>query len=253
MRLDTPHPSYKGMPLYLQIREKYYQAILTGEYQPGDKLPSEDDIAQSFGVTRVTVNKALSELLAQGYLYRRHGAGTFVSKLRREGDTTSVLGFYESVQKKGFGVVSQVLESRLATPDKAVAEHLQMSLLADVFYLRRLRRVNGKPVVLQTTYIQGDFLPALQKADFTSQSLYEVMARAGHEVVRARDYVDAVNASDEVSALLEVPPRQALLTTRRTGFGRAGAPLELTYSIYRGDQYELEIEYPLPTQRKDEA
>lgn len=245
-----PEQNLKNMPIYLQIRDSFYQKIRSGEYRAGDKLPSEDDIAASFGVTRVTVNKALSELLAQGYLFRRHGAGTFVSKLRREGSDADVLGFFEAVGSKGFLVESDVLASRMTTPSKGVAEHLQTGFGEKIFFLRRLRRVNQKPVVLQATHIRGHFLEELLGVDYTSCSLYETLKNAGHEVVHARDTVEAINADEEESTLLQVPPGQALLSTRRLGYNQNGQLLELTYSIHRSDQYELEIEYPFPRHNK---
>ena len=82
---------FKKSPVYLQIRETIYNKIISGEYKAGEKLPSEDKLAEQFGVSRMTINKALMELVNKEYLTRVQGSGTFVSKMRKEGSTSKIL------------------------------------------------------------------------------------------------------------------------------------------------------------------
>lgn len=237
-------PQFEKSPYYLQIREKIFEKIVSGEYKAGDKLPSEDALASAYGVSRITVNKALSELLNQGLLTRSQGHGTFVSKLRKEGKSSDILGLFTSMERKGFRISSQVLEQKMITPPKSVAQEMKVPVSRELFYLKRLRRVNGLPIVLQSTYIALGIAGELLKEDFSTQSLYQTL-RSKYDciITRAVDRVEALIPDGEVCRMLELPAETPALSTRRLSSDQNGVLVECTSSIYRSDQYELEIEY----------
>lgn len=104
---------FRKAPVYLQIREAIYNKIISGEYKAGEKLPAEEKLAEEYGVSRMTVNKALMELVSREYLTRIQGSGTYVSKMRREGTKTRGMSFRDSLMKKGFKVDTIVLEKKM--------------------------------------------------------------------------------------------------------------------------------------------
>ena len=211
---------FRKAPVYLQIREAIYNKIISGEYKAGEKLPAEEKLAEEYGVSRMTVNKALMELVSREYLTRIQGSGTYVSKMRREGTKTRGMSFRDSLMKKGFKVDTIVLEKKMVTPNKEVAEILNISITSRVMFLKRLRKVHENPIVVQESYL-------------SSQT----------EIVRAKDTVEAKAATGEVCDWLEAEEGFPVLVARRVAYDAENDPIELSNSIYRSDQYVLEIEY----------
>lgn len=238
--------SFVKQPYYLEIREFFYNKIISGEYKAGDKLPSEDDIAKTFGVSRATVNKGLSELINKDYLRREHGRGTYVSKLRREGKKADVMGFYDSIASKGFAVKSTVLINEIIVPSKEVSDCMDISITQNVLFLKRLRFVNGDPIVLQETYVNLPFIKELKNSDFENDSLYQLLkTKFDCSVVRAIDTVEPILVSEEEQQLLKIKPNTPALKVIRKGFDNDANLIELVFSRYHPNQYQLEIEYSL--------
>lgn len=231
-------------PVYLQIREFIYNKIINGEYRAGDQLPAEDKLAEQFGVSRMTVNKALTELVNREYLTRVQGSGTYVSKMRKEGNSANSMSFNDSLTQKGFKVDTIVLEKKMVTPSKDVAELLNIPITVQVMYLKRLRKVHGEPIVLQEAYLTNKVCKPLMEIDFTQNSLYaSLKSNCSTEIVRAKDTVEAKAAQGDICKFLEVAEGFPVLMSRRLAFDKLQTVIELSYSIYRSDQYVLEVEY----------
>jgi len=231
-------------PFCRQIREVIFNKIVSGELKVGDKLPSEDELARSFGVSRMTVREALNNLLNDGYVSRVQGAGTFVSKLRKEGSNLETVGFMKSMTAKGFTVKSRVLISKEEAPTRHIAEKLDISKTHKVYHIKRVRFINNDPIVIQDTYIRKDLCPGLLDYEFAHQSLYDAIKEICKDEIRnAKDRIEAIQADSETAELLNVPEGFPLLYVQRIGSLGSSKRIELTYSWYRSDQYVLELEY----------
>ena len=235
---------FKKAPVYLQIRESIYNKIISGEYKAGERLPAEDKLAEQYGVSRMTVNKALMELVNREYLTRIQGSGTFVSKMRKEGSSAKGMSFNDSLTQKGFKVQTTVLEKELISPSKEIAEWLRIPITSQILYLKRLRKVHEEPIVVQEAYLTGTVSDTLVGIDFTQQSLYASLDKyCGIKIAKAKDTVEAKAAEGEVCSLLEVEQGFPVLVSQRIAYDMNEVPIELSYSIYRSDQYVLEVEY----------
>lgn len=236
--------NFKAAPYYLQIREVIYNKIIAGEYKAGDKLPAEEKLAEYFGVSRMTVCKALSELISKEYLTRIHGKGTFVSKMRKEGSQRDIVGFSDSMTQKGFKVDTTVLEKHLKTPSKEIARILNIPFTQKVLHLKRLRCVNNVPIVVHDNYLNIKLCEELLEVDFEKNSLYEAIRTiCGKNITRTKDRIEAIAADDKASKLLDVKIGFPVLLSQRIAFLDNDIPFELTYSLYRSDQYYLEVEH----------
>lgn len=241
---DMQESDFGKVPIYLQIRKNIYDKIISGEYKPGEKLPSEDKLAESFGVSRITINKALAELMNQEYLIREHGRGTFVSKMRKEGTGKKKLGFSQSLTEKGFKVDTTVYEKKKEYPAKETAQLFGIPITQEIVHLKRLRHINQNPIVLQESYVLVDDCEKLLAVDFEKESLYDVMEKKfGTPVTNAKDTIEAVAAAGEVSEALQVEHGFPVLRSKRIARTRDNKVVEMTISMYRGDQYVLEVEY----------
>lgn len=235
---------FKKSPYYIQIRDVIYNRIVSGEYKTGDKLPSEEKLAEYFGVSRMTVCKALSELINKEYLTRIQGRGTFVNKIRKEGSRLDIGGFNDSMVKKGFRVYTRVLLKRLEFPSKEIASKLDIPFTQQVLHLKRLRNVNNEPIVLQDTYVNIKFCEELVDVDFEEKQLYQSIRRiCKHNIIRAHDAIEAIGAEEETCKFLNVKVGFPVLLTKRTAYIEDDIPVEFTCSWYRSDKYVLEVEY----------
>lgn len=235
---------FKKSPYYLQIREVIYNKIINGEYKTGEKLPSEDKLAEEFGVSRMTVCKALAELVNNEYLTRIQGSGTYVSKIRKEGSQLDIVGFNDSMNKKGFKVNTKVFLKQLEVPSKEIVKKLNIPFTQKVIHLKRLRLVNNEPIVVQDTYLNAKLCEELLEVDFENNALYESIRNiCGRNIIRSKDIIEAIAADAETSELLEVKVGFPVLLTQRIAYVDNDVPIELTYSLYRSDQYVLEVEH----------
>lgn len=162
-------------PLYVQLKETVRARIVRGEYPVGAKIPSETELRVEFGVSRITVRNAIEQLVAEGYLSKTQGKGTFVRarKLRRK--LEYVRGFTESLRQVGLDASTTVLQNTVVEATAQVAEQLELPVGAPVVYLQRIRSVDGQPVCLEHSYFDAGRYHLLGTEDLTG-SLYALLA-----------------------------------------------------------------------------
>ncbi len=194
-----------GGPLYLKLRQTIEDAINGGRLKHGDALPPERDIAESACVSRVTVRKAVDDLVRDGLLVRRHGSGTFVVKpiTRMQQPLTKLTSFTEDMRRRGMVASTRWLERGLFYPTGDEMMALGLSQSAMVARLTRLRLANDQPIALEVTSLPGDILPDPQLVE---NSLYQELAKSDIRPVRAIQRISARNLTDEETMLLGVPP-----------------------------------------------
>jgi len=232
--LDAKNPT----PLYLQLADRLRHFIRAGEWRPGEAVPGERELAGLAEVSRVTVRKAIEDLVRDGLLIQRQGAGTFVAG-RFEQPLSILAGFSEDMQARGLRPGSKWLEKKLARPTPEEAMALGLSPGERVVRLVRVRTADGKPLALERASVSERYLPS---ADLVSVSLYEALRSQGFRAVRALQRLRADLASAEEARLLAIQPESAILHIERRAFMADGTPLEFTRSAYRADQYDFVAE-----------
>ncbi len=147
------------LPLYDLIEQNFRELILNGQLKSGDSVPSEWELSDLYGVSRLTVRHALDDLARQGWLNRRHGVGTFVSKPAIARIAPSKLSFTEQMRAIGRVPSSRQLDVRTIPATPKVASSLELQEGDPVFEIRRVRLADGKPILLETSYLsQKGFL-----------------------------------------------------------------------------------------------
>jgi len=235
--------------LYAQISRLIADEVSGGALQRGDRLPSERELCQRFGVSRVTLRRALADLVRQGVLESSRGRGWFV--------TTGVLGeppnalqsFTETAAARGLPSAARVLEaaSRPATLEEA--EELAMAPGAALFHLRRVRLLGGLPIAFDHSRVPLDRAPALADTDFATTSLYAVLDAEGAGPARADYQVQAAAADDAAAALLDARPGDPVLVTEQITYDAEDRPIELATMTYRGDRYRFRASLRRTTRR----
>jgi GntR family transcriptional regulator len=229
-------------PLYQQLHRALRDAIADNRLAAEDALPPERELAEEFGVSRITVRKALDALVGEGMLTRRQGAGTFVAarpEARVEKSFSKLSSFTEDMISRGRRPESVWL-SRSAgavTPEESLT--LGLSPGSEVYRFNRIRYADGEPMALEYSTVPGFCLPN-EKA--VGESLYEALGQHLARPVRALQRLRAILFLGEKAKLLGVAEGSPGLLIERRGFLKDGRPVEFTQSYYRGDAYDFVAE-----------
>lgn len=232
-------------PLYVQLRRRIEAGIASGFLAPDTALPPEREIAALTGLSRVTVRKAIAELVERGLVVQRQGSGSSVAALRPkvEQSLSRLTSFTEDMARRGFRSEVEWLERGLVVPSPEEVMALGLRAGDPVARLSRLRKADGRPMAIERAALPVDILPDPAEV---SQSLYEVLGRLGKRPVRAVQKISAVNLSAADAQLLGLAPGAAGLRIERTSYLPEGRVAEFTRSIYRGDAYDFVAELRLP-------
>lgn len=226
-------------PAYLVIEQELRRLIAAA--QPGDPLPSDAELCQRFGVSRMTARQAVQRLAAEGLLYRVSGRGTFVAQERAHRRMNTLVSFTEEMAQRGFTARSLILESgvRVGTDDETLA--LQLPPASKVAVLRRLRIADDVPMAVEHVRLPAVCVSVLDE-DLATGSLFAALERIGRVPTRAVGSLTATGAGAGDAELLDIAPGTALLVERRTILDQRGTPVEYTESRYVGERYRFEIE-----------
>lgn len=236
-------------PLYLQLQRHIAQALISGGLAPGDCLPAERDIATMTGLSRVTVRKAIQELVTTGQLVQRRGSGTYVAqKVERLEQALSLLtSFTEDMARRGRDVVSQWISRRIDAPAPEEVMALGLGAGERVARLERVRCSNGLPLAIERATLPLSLLP--DPAEVTT-SLYAILQTRGLRPTRAVQRISATSLDARDAELLGVAVGVAGLRIERISYLPSGRVVEFTRSLYRGDAYDFAVELKLAPDTK---
>ncbi len=230
-------------PKYYRLMEHIRAGIAQGVWKPGDAIPSERELSERFGISRMTVRQAIHRLVQEGLLRREHGRGTFVATPKLRQHLTRLTGFTEDMRQRGLRSRSQVLRLEMVEPSPDAATALRIRPWQSVLLLERLRLAGEEPIALESCYLHFPGNTRLLARDFTASSLYRTLVEE-FEVIpsRAEQQVEAVLATARERKLLHLPPNSPVLRNRRVTYDQHDRPFEYTESAYRGDRYVFYVE-----------
>lgn len=230
-----------GGPLYIKLKQSIEAAIRSGRLRHGDALPTERDMADGGGISRVTVRKAIDDLVKSGLLMRRHGSGTFVVKpvARMQQSLTQLTSFTEDMRRRGMVAGSIWIDRGVHFPTPEETMMLGLAGGARVARISRVRTADGMPIALENTSVPDDILDDPARVD---DSLYLLLAERGFHPVRANQRISACTLTDRETQLLGVPPGSAALSVQRIAYLDTGRVMEVSRALYRSDAYDLVAE-----------
>jgi GntR family transcriptional regulator len=239
-------PQHMGpLPLYAQIKAALRSRIIDGTYREHQRIPSENELMSSFGVSRITVRKALSDLQGECLIFKVQGKGAFVSKPRPFQELARLQGFGEAMSQLGYQTSNRVVGIAIVGADGTAAERLRVPFGSPLTEIRRVRHVNREPISLDVTYLRPDLGERLAREDLATRDIFGIIENdyaipLGHADLS----IDATVADAELAVLLQITPGAPILRIERLAWSQEGQPLDFEYLYYCGDafRYHLRLE-----------
>jgi GntR family transcriptional regulator len=234
------------IPLYYQLENVLREKLTSGAFEPGDKMPTEIELIEEYGVSRITVRQALQALADDGLIERKQGRGTVVSarksRRKRFSGTIHLTGSLDELIEMGMETPVKVLEMNRVDADAHEAELLEIKSGTPIYRLKRLRIHEGKPFGLIINYLPEEIGSSLTIAELSSGALLHTMeTKLGLTLESALQQIHAELADPYVAKLLDVRVGTALLSIERTVFTDKGRPVEYVHTLYRSDIYGYSV------------
>src|SRR6201981_2976542 len=232
-----------GIRVPRQIEDWLAGQIATGALAPGDRLPTEHDLAGWFGVSRMTLRHALAELARRGPVTQTVGrrGGTGVAAPKLEQDLTTLAGFSEQLRRHGMVAGARVLSARERPAGPAAAAALRLAAGHSVDEVQRIRLGDGRPIALERSLFPAARFPGMLELRLDG-SLYELLeTRYGLRPHRARESLEPVTAGVREAEALEVAAGAPLMLVGRPAYARCGEPLEFARDLFRGDRTRVVV------------
>jgi len=229
-----------GVALYYQIEAFLRRRIEAGEFAPGEQLPTEDELMEYFGVSRVTVRRALADLSDQGLLVRRAGKGTFVIGPKVNQGLNVLISFTEQIRTIGKTPSSRLLILDIRSASSEVQKALDLPVGSEVILMKRLRLADGEPIALEWIYLPYPLCAPVMAQDWTTLSAVAFLEQHFGCPMGFSDFVlEAKSANSEEAEMLGLSRGAPVLFVVNTDFMSNGQRACYGRSTYRADQYRF--------------
>ncbi|CEI71790.1 MULTISPECIES: GntR family transcriptional regulator [Romboutsia] len=231
-------------PIYDQLVEILRNKI-ENEMEPNDRMLSERKICDEYGVSRTTVRLAMADLEHMGYIYKRHGKGTFVAALNQNSQNLmDSYSFTDHMKAQGKNPSTKVLSFEIVESTKYFAEKLGINPGEKIIKIMRLRLADNIPMMLERTYLPMREFAGLTQEKVIQKPLYEIFREDYGEIIKVADEeFSAGIVSDKEAELLEVPIDSACLKLLRTTYNDNNIVIEFTLSVARSDKFVYKIRH----------
>lgn len=232
-----------GQALFTQLEEIIREEIENAVWSPGQAIPSERELSTVYGLSRMTVRKALDRLVTDGLLYRVDGKGTFVSQPKVKFKALSLAGLREQTLNMGYSPSAKLLSFERVLANKKIALVLKINPDTPVYLIERVVFGNNMPLGLHRSYIPVDLCPNLQETDLSNISLYEVLRRDyGIVTNRASETLESTLATTREGLLFGVEPGSPMFLLRILMSDSRERLIEYVKVVFRGDRVQLSLD-----------
>ena len=231
-------------PLHAAIGAQLAAAIAAGQLVPGARLPPERHLAESLGVSRMTVRQALGELERDGLLRRVVGraGGTFVREPKGEPRSTGPAGLSAQLRRQGLAAAAELISAEVEPARRRTAAALGLEPNERVVVIVRLRLADGKPLAVERSSLPVRLFPDIEEMDLGG-SLYDLMEESfGRRPVRAVEILETAEARPSDARTLGLKRGAPILLVERIGYAADGTAVEFARDRFRGDRTRVVIE-----------
>ena len=229
--------------LYYQLYDILSEEIASGNYKVGDRLPTESQLIEDYGVSRITVRKAMNMLADEGLIIKKPGYGTFVEPKKMSQRLNKVVHFSNDMMQKGYNVSVKVLENELVNASNNIAHALNIPEGSKLIKIKRLRYANNIPTCIECAYLIYDDCPEVLNNDFSKKSLRNYISKNYNiNWKHASQKIYAHNANEEYAKLLDINIGDAIIYIERISYDQYNKAGEFLECYYRGDNFYLSAE-----------
>ncbi|HEL1586756.1 TPA: GntR family transcriptional regulator [Streptococcus suis] len=226
---------------YITIHDKIKEQIDQGIWAIGQRLPSERDLAEEFGVSRMTLRQGITLLVEEGVLQRKVGSGTYVANTRVQEKMRGTTSFSEIVQLQGKEPSSRVLSFVKTKPNEKEIDLLGLEKGEFVIRMERVRFADAVPVVYEVASIPARLIQDMKKEEVTNQ-FYKTLTKNGFKLGKTQQTIYARLANDKIAKLLHISKNHPILALRQVSYLENGQAFEFVNSQYVGERFEFYLE-----------
>jgi GntR family transcriptional regulator len=231
------------LPLYHQVREALLTLIKEAGLEEGNLIPTEREIGEKLHVSRITVRRAIDELVREGYLVAQQGKGTFVARPKIDRSMTQMQSFSEQMLAEGHRPGSQLLSLRHEKATGHVAAVLRIEVDDWIWVVERLRYADDEPICISVTYLNLPLDVTLTPAELQQEtSLWAILDEKGVRLTRSDETVQALTAGEREAELLNIEIGAPLLLVEGVVYTADNIPIEYHEMFNRGDRYKYSIQ-----------
>ncbi len=230
------------IPLYYQLKQLLVERIGTGEWQPGDMLPTEEQLQEHYGLSRTTVRQAMKEMEFEGQITRHRGRGTFVSKPKLSHSADPRFNLTAYLTQQGMKPGWRVLAAEWVPARTEEADRLAIDVGMEIYRLRRLRLADKEPIGYHIAYVVPELGAGIKESYLEKGGSLSYLTESGQLGENfANRTIEAVLATEEMAGYLEVGIGSPILVIRRKVFNAEGKPVEYMRAMYRGDRFQYRV------------
>lgn len=230
-------------PIYLQLREVIRNKIEDGEYLPGMAIPSENDLADTYGINRMTVRNAIDALVKEGTLKRVQGKGVYVLGNKVERDLETLGGFTQTMREKKTKPHTKILAKNLRRAGDKYSLIFGIDSEDEIYYIKRICSANDEPISLEEIYIPKYIVPKLEGIDLGVFSIYEVYDFYGIHLARAWQTLDLTRLEQRDARMLEIDGDLSVMLFECTSYDDKERVIEFSRTYTRGDKVNFNVHF----------
>jgi DNA-binding GntR family transcriptional regulator len=231
------------IPLYIQLKESIRSSILNGHLKYGEQIPTELELSEEYKISRITVRKAILELVEEGYLVKKQGKGTFVNKRKIERKIVHILSFSDACKANGLTASSKIIKREIIQPTSKDKERLQLDDGDALLFIQRVRYAGDSPIMLENNYFSYKDFHSLLNENLEG-SVYKILEeKLNVKPARSGELsLEIVRAGDEEINLLNVASGEPLFYMETTVFDEVGRPVHIGKQYILGDSYKFYLQ-----------
>jgi GntR family transcriptional regulator len=232
MEIDPKSP----LPLHAQVEQSLMRSLAGGDFPPGARLSSEDDLVDRYAVSRTTIRTAIQNLVTRGMVEIRRGKGTFVTRPAITQELTELTGFVEDMERLGRHPTATVLDRRMVAASETVARQLGLQRSATVARIQRIRLADGVPLSFDETYLPAELGEKIMADDLENEPIFSLLEQKYSTPLLEAEYrLAAVASHGTVSRALGISAGSPIFLIERTTFSDRHRPVDYERLYYRGD------------------
>ena len=231
------------IPYYVQIYNELKDKIDSMMYKPNQIMPSENELAAEFKVTRVTVRNAIKKLKDEGRIYTEKGRGSYVNMPKIIQKLHKIYSLGGVFSEEGYKLDRVIYDVYTEFASETIKENLKLEANDQVIVIKVIRKLGKVPVVLQTSYLSLKIIPGFLISELDNISIYAILEEKYNiKLIKAKEYIDPIVADSYYAKLLEVELNTPLFLTERITYADGDRPIEFRKCVIRSDRVRFSVE-----------